>query len=79
MNGVTRAVWKFEVCSDELGMVFTRWSVWSDEGDGLETESDHGVTHGPLHAGIFAAYDALGITCPMVVDPDLLRWGGHVD
>ena len=75
----TRAKWEFLVGTnaDGSGEVVTRWSVWSDEGEGLVTESDSGEVKGPLHTAIFAAYDALGITCPLVLDNDLLRWGGH--
>lgn len=71
-----RAKWEFQVGTDEHGDVLTKWSVWSDEG-GLTTESEHGISQGPLHTAIFDAYDGLGITCPFVLDQDLLRWGGH--
>lgn len=76
-----RAKWEFEVGTDEHGDVFTAWSVWSDESEAGEdlptTESDSGMVMGPLHEAIFAAYDAMGVTCPFVLDNDLLRWGGH--
>lgn len=72
-----RAKWQFRVGVDEHGDVITHWSVWSDEDDGLPTQGEHGDVKGPLHAAIFEAYDHMGITCPFVLDKDLLRWGGH--
>jgi hypothetical protein len=77
MSFTMRARWEFVVGSDEKGDVLTRWSVVSDEGDGLTTESDHGTAQGPLHVALFEAYDRMGVVCPFVLDHDLLHWGGH--
>jgi hypothetical protein len=66
------AEWRFTVCVNEYGEVATAWLVTARHG-----KPSSGVTDGPLHAAIFDAYDARGITCPLVPDPDLLRWGGH--
>lgn len=73
------ATWTFEVYAEDLydGNVTTDWYV-EDVRDGEEFPDIHsGTTAGPLHEALFDAYDALGITCPVVTDPDLLWMGGH--
>ena len=64
--------WLFDVELDETGELHTYWTVWEGYDDEPVTR---GVVAGPLQDAIFEAYDALGITCPLVPDPDLLALG----
>mgnify|MGYP007062938144 CR=1 FL=1 len=72
-----RSRWEFVVSTNPEGDVQTAWTVVSDEQDNLPTESEYGVVQGPLHSAILEAYDRMGLICPLTLDPDLLRWGGH--
>lgn len=61
--------WLFEVFQDEYGDPYTEYSV-------IEPDEEYhvaGDVNGDLATAVQAAYDAKGIVCPLVRDPDLDR------
>lgn len=66
--------WTFDVY-DQGGFPKVFWSV-HDESD-VETRKYTGRTTGPLHLAVIDAYHEVGLICPLIVEPDLARMGGH--
>ena len=63
--------WAFVVYTED-GDVFTDWSVY-DAGADYYYE---GTTLGGLPWAVLSAYDKVGLTCPLIVEPDLARLSG---
>ena len=64
--------WAFVVQENEEGQVEVEWVVIEEPG----REYGGRVVGLGLHAAILAAYDALGLVCPMVLEEDLLNLAG---
>jgi hypothetical protein len=52
--------------------VFTDWSVYDADSEVLY----EGRTEGSLPWAVLDAYDKTGLTCPLVIDPDLQKMAG---
>ena len=66
--------WAFTV-SDVGGRVITDWSVYDPSTEHLY----EGTTEGGLPWAVLDAYDEVGLTCALIVDPDLARMSGLGD
>jgi hypothetical protein len=65
--------WAFTVMSEDGGNhVVTDWSVYDPSTEHLY----EGTTEGALPYAILDAYDETGLTCALVIDPDLALMAG---
>jgi hypothetical protein len=64
--------WAFSVFEADNGDAFTDWAVYDPGADYLY----EGTTNGALPWAVLDAYDHVGLTCPLVVEPDLAHMSG---